>query len=363
MVADYLEFSDGTALAVGADAAPLRRIIDALEARGAAVGQVCPIPLLVAAAAVEDQADAQLMLINSGAWDADPTTGGYDLIELPKGRPTRWWWFADDDEALRAQLTTLTANQPTPLSVVVIGEPEPPMAVLQSFDALTPTRSRVEPYESAARHAGTLAQAGAEPWITLRRGDLAMPRQFEVYRKAAGALALAAALLLLAVAGVAHQRADQYRAFADDQRRRLVDVFEKTLENQSPPPAGAIRGRLRSERNKLAGMGGRGGGDLQQRLDQPSALEHLASVLRVVNQTNLRCRLLDLSIQPDLVRLDGQARSHVEAERLAVELREVGRFDVDPPKTKALPERGVSFLFRARPGEADQRQASAGDRP
>lgn len=359
MVADYVEFNDGAALAIGADLAPLRQIVDALDARGIAVGYITPIPLLVAAAAVEAGLETDLLLINSGAWDNDPATGGYDLVELRKGRPSRWWWFADDDRALRERLEELAADRASATPITVVGEQSEPMALLRSMEAIEPRESSLELWEGAAHRAGTLAQAGAAPWVNLRCDELAMPRQFEVYRKAAGALAIAVALLLLAVAGIAQWRATHYRAIADDHEQKLVEVFKETTGNDAVPPINAIRNRMLSVRNRQAGMGGRAG-DATDLLHQPSALTHLAAVLRVVNQTDLRCRLLDLNIQPDLLRLDGQARSHVEAERLAAEFRAVGRFDVDPPKTKALPERGVSFLLLARPAATDVRQAMNG---
>lgn len=75
---------------------------------------------------------------------------------------------------------------------------------------------------------------------------------------------------------------------------------------------------------------------------------HLQRVLGSL-PTDLRYRILDLNIQPNRIRLDGQARSHVEAERLAMALRQSGTYEVESPKTEVLKERGVSFLFNAIP--------------
>ena len=62
-----------------------------------------------------------------------------------------------------------------------------------------------------------------------------------------------------------------------------------------------------------------------------------------------RYRLLDLNIQPDLIRLEGQVQNHADADVVAAGLRQSGLYDVEPPKTQALKERGVGFAFTAIP--------------
>jgi hypothetical protein len=89
-------------------------------------------------------------------------------------------------------------------------------------------------------------------------------------------------------------------------------------------------------------------------------LWHLNEVLSSL-QTDQRFRLLELAIEPDLIRLDGQARSYAQAEQLAVKLRESNVYEVTAPETRALQDRGVSFLFTATPRlekDPDNKQAS-----
>jgi hypothetical protein len=112
------------------------------------------------------------------------------------------------------------------------------------------------------------------------------------------------------------------------------------------PPS--IKGRLASEKRRLEGLGGQAAGEALAAVQPISALTQLRDVLASL-PSDVRYRILDLSIEPDLVRLDGQARGHAEADRLAAALRQSGRFDVEPPKTQLLKEGGVSFLFTAKP--------------
>jgi hypothetical protein len=111
----------------------------------------------------------------------------------------------------------------------------------------------------------------------------------------------------------------------------------------------------------MAGLGGQGAGDAESAVPRtPSALVHLREVLKGL-PTGLRCRLLELSIQPDEVRLDGQARSHSEAEAIAVAIRQSGLYEVEPPKTETLRDQGVSFAFTAKSIAAPT--GPKGDRP
>jgi hypothetical protein len=55
------------------------------------------------------------------------------------------------------------------------------------------------------------------------------------------------------------------------------------------------------------------------------------------------------------------ARTHAEAEAMAAALRQCGLYDVEPPKTQAMKDQGVSFVFSAKPNAAPP--ASKGGEP
>ena len=102
----------------------------------------------------------------------------------------------------------------------------------------------------------------------------------------------------------------------------------------------------------MAGLGGQGTtGASNVALHPISALSHLRNLLANLPAT-VRFRILDLNIRPDAITVDGQARTHAEAEAIAIALRQCGIYEVEAPKTQAK-DPGVSFIFTAKPIQGD----------
>lgn len=349
-VADFLELPDGRAVGVCSALADLKPLVDAYENAGIPVRHVCPTALLMTQQLTAQHTDLDAVLIASG--DADRGTTDLDLLELHDHRPTHWWWFADDRTAAAERIALLTSQADRPAEAALLR-----IARLGS-DADEPGASpRLEPVEpdvadpdhAAALQAVRILDGIDEPWINLRRDQLAAPDPFDTYRRPVLALAAAVVLLLVSTIVIGQWRTAQYAAAATDLRAEQAEVFRDAMPGQRVPFAG-IRNRLESERRKLAGLGGRdtASGDDADALHRTSALTHLQHVLAAL-PTNVRFRLLDLSIEPDRIRVAGEAQSHADAERLVIALRQTGGYDVDPPETQALRDRGVSFSFAATP--------------
>jgi len=189
----------------------------------------------------------------------------------------------------------------------------------------------------------------AGPWVDLRCGAMATGGAGDALRKPLAALAVAAALALLCVCGIFLWRGQSYAAMADQSRRDQVGVFRETLPNQRVPRVG-ILGRLRSERQRRAVLGGQVDIVTPGSVPRPSALMQLHDVLAGL-PNGLRYRVMYLSCQPDLVRMEGEARSYADVDKLAAALRGATAYEVDPAKMQTLKKGGVSFIFTARPGE------------
>ena len=352
VVADYVDTGGGEAMGVCGELEKLREAVRALEAAGLDVRHICPAALLAAAYAAERHPQAGAVLIIGDGRDAP---AAYDLVELKKGKPARWWWFANDGPAARDRLSAWAAAQDAPAALVVVGQGDP-------SHVLPPERAGFGPVEveelgadhAAALHAAKVLAGAASPWTDLRRDALAAPDRYQAYRKPIGALAAGVMLLLVSVSGAMQWRGRQYEALGRRYLREQADVFKAALPDQRVPAS--IKGRLLSERRRLEGIGGQAAGDALAAIKPVSALAQLRGVLGSL-PADLRYRILDLSIQPDLVRVDGQARGHGEAERLATALRRSAAYDVEDPKTQALKEGGVSFLFTAKPRAAAPRGA------
>ncbi len=353
VVADYVPGTGGRALGVCALLAPVEPIVNAFEAAGVRVRHICPSAFLAAVHVVRCHAEgAGAVLVaeaNGGEGDSPPA---YDLVELRGGKPTDWWWFADDEAVVRKRLTAWTASEDRPGPVVALGDG----GATDLADLVPEPLERVElrdldRHRAAALHEAKLLEGDDSPWIDLRCDALAAPDPYRTYRRPLGALAAAVVFLLVCISGAAQWRGRRHLALREAYVSEQVDVFKEALPTQPVPRAG-IKGRLLSEKRKLAGIGGREpGGAVPEATDAPSALAHLRRVLGSL-PTDVRYRVLDLDIKPDYIRVDGQARDHAEAEGVAIAVRQSGHYEVQPPKTETLRKGGVSFLFTARPRRA-----------
>lgn len=359
VIADYVEAGHGQALGVCAETEWLRSIVGAFESVGVPVGPICPLALLAAADVLEQHPDAGGVLIGDGE-----VGRAYDLVELRGDRPARWWWHTADHAAVWTGVAGLSTESDRPLRLALLGCPSLVRDDARSIGSIELIETETTGQDTAGtRHAARLLAHGALPWIDLRRGALAAPGRYEVYRRPVLALAAAVVVLLVCASIAMHLHGRQYAALTDELRQEQVAVYR-----QATPDAGLVdvhfmERRLQSVKNQLAGLGGRAiGANDPNSLVPASALEHLYDVISGLPQ-DLRFRILDLDIQPERIIVDGEARSHIEAERIAGALRQTGLFEVDPPKTQSLTgHEGVSFLFSAKPVDPGTRPKEGGRR-
>ncbi len=341
-IADYVDEGSGEALGVCAPLAELKVIVGAFEAGGMTVQHICPAAFLAAAHAVEQLPEVGAVLVASTGAESPPV---FDLVELHRGAPNRWWWLSGDAGALRDRLAAWAASAEAPKRLVVVGGGDVPAP--QDVECIVPENADAD--RSAALHGAKILEGTASPWVSFRRDALAAPDPYRAYYRPLAALAAATALLLLCVSVVACWRGGIYASLGRASARQEGDAFREAMPNQRLPDAGNIKGRLLSERQKLAGLtglaAGRAGGP---GIESVSALVRLHDVLSRM-PSDVRYRILELSIQADRIRIDGEAPTHGDADRVAAALRQSGRYDVELPKKQALKDGGVSFLFVAKP--------------
>ncbi len=375
-VADYIELSGDTVLGVCCEYQRLREIVDAFDGAGIVIRHIVPKALLVASHVSEEVPDADAVLIANAphpsgeecaTHEAMASSNGtedtvtYDFIQFGKGKPVRWLWLSDDEPSVRSQLASCASSNGKPTQVVQVGD----LPRRSEYDAIEGVK-RIEldglsADEGAVRHAARVLQETSSPWVDLRRGPLAPPDRYEVYRKPLIAFAASVIALLLCVMAVTHYRGQQFDSMASEYQADQRNVFRRVLPNQHVPSTSrAIEMHLTRERGRLLALGGQSDGEGQTALILPeSALTHLVNLLDSL-PTSLRFRILELSIEPDLLRVDGEARSHVEAEQVATALRATGLYEVDPPRTQRLRDKGVSFAFSARPRSEPEKAGADG---
>ncbi|QNN21551.1 hypothetical protein HED60_04435 [Planctomycetales bacterium ZRK34] len=283
----------------------LELFIHELENEGIHIGWICPAAMLVGQQATD-----------TDSHDTDTVTfainGHTDILITHAGAPTGWY---------------IAPNQPDEIKQILQAE---------NLD----TAANID---DPCAHIGTcatqIATGNVQPWINLRRGPLAVGDSLRSVRRPLIALLVAVVLFMLCSAGVMLWRAQSYNQLANNYYARQLELLKTTLPGQRV--LAAPRLQLTSEHKRLAGV--RGSDDAPDLT--ASSLDDLVRLLESL-PIKLRFRLLELRLDPDRIIIDGQARSHSDADAIAKALRQRGQFNVAPPRTQALKDGGVSFVLQ-----------------
>jgi type II secretory pathway component PulL len=343
LTADFLPAEGGRALGVAVETQGLRAILDALAERGVAVDAVCPTALLALWQALRGQnVPADLVIV------ADEHRA--DIFRLVDGRPVAWTTAPAEAQALvravQADLLAHPTDGADPEMLIAGPLPETLAETLRRETGLALHRTAEDTpvVALAAAAAAPLLREEGAGWVNLARGALARPdRLARVHRPLKAVLALGLALLAVVAAGAAW-RTWQYECEAD----RLVEaqrgVFARLYPNTAVPVG--VRRWLASEDARLAGVSGAGAV-----VPEPhAAIERLRQVVAGL-PADLRLRVVDVRIDPAEVYVEGQARSHADAEKIGRGIGGQG-LAMDPPRTENLAGGGVAFTLVGRPGEA-----------
>ena len=334
IVADFMHH-DGDTLAVVAQIAHLEPWLAALENQGVRIRSISPTALLAAqhlAPTVESDS-AQLCVLWGHA-------NQVEWFVLASGQLRAWQLVPSQPSAVVQRLNLRSLEQVESPRVMAIDLPPEVLAAVASLPDVQLLDGPATPLLEAATLAAGDILSGKQPlWFELRRDRLA-PR--DRYRPIRGplrfAMISAAALLLLASAGL-QIRAARYESLLNQHEGRQADLFREALPGQ-PIPVG-IQSRLESESAKLAGLKG----DATDLAGQRSALAMLYDVLAACPEQT-RVRILEMRLQRTRVDLEGELRSHADADVLATALRQRG-FQVEPPRTQQLPGQGVAVRLTA----------------
>lgn len=350
IVADYVCIGKDQALGVCCELSDLAETLDALALAGVNVRHICPMAFLIAADAARELPGADGVLVAH-----DDIRSGWDLVPLASGKPQNWWWLADDGPELDERLTAWAASfERAPRLAVLAGDPSALASVVpDGIDVLE--SDQAEPASRAAREGAKVLAGERSPWADLRRDALAPPQRWGTYRRPVTALVAAMAGLLICISVAMCWRGRGYASLADRYSRRQVAAFREVFADRRVPPD--IETRLRAHHRKLAHLSGRSlGEDELLAMRSPGALTQLRQILAAL-PGDVRYRILDLKIEQTRIRVEGEARDYADAERVALALRDSGRYDVELPHTETLRERGVSFDFSARPIQTDKQEA------
>lgn len=364
--------SFGDAFAVACRSEALRQWVEALADRGVTVDHIAPTVLLAIQAFVHpprgiaevvppespeppEPPESPKPTAGAPAWDAVvwEEDGLVELLCLREGRPEAWYSLPPEVQDIVVRLRLLALRHNAPLRVAARGVTPATLDALRNEASLI--LEAVPPlalHEGALRTAVAAADGDCTLWIDLARGDLAgHDRHRRMRRPLLAALTAAVVLLTVTTAGLLY-RAHRYEAIAGDYQARQEALFRQLYPSQVVPMA--VRSRLESEQRRLRGLSG----DVNELTAQPSALQQLHDLL-VRLPGELRFRLMEVRLEGQRVYLEGQARSHADAEAIAAALRRQHGFTLEPPRTENLAGQGVAFTLSGTPPTPAMARAEA----
>lgn len=332
-------------LGVGVAAEHVLPFVNALESAGFSIAAIAPSALI---ALQSVPPPSSLPAAHAMIWQ-DGSEAELFLVD-DHGHLTAWTRCPASAEAIEPNVLAGAAIvDPAPILCRTIDCDPSLVADLQASGRL-----RVEPIDNgsaidiaAVNTMVKLAKGNVTPWPDLQTGPLAPKDPIRRVRTPLLVAIAASILVALSVAGVCLHSAATYRAQAGANQRLLDDLYRQAL---GKPPNGAdVRARLVSEERRLRALSG----DAQLDATRPaSALAMMRSVLGALPR-DLRYRVLDLRIEPDGLQVEGQARSHGDADAIAMAVRRDGSFLIDAPRTEARgtsgDRQGVSFTLTGKP--------------
>ena len=232
----------------------LAPLVEALEARGVAVEAICPASLL----ALQHRLAAPGTKVVGGESDDAavwPAGDQVELVWLDAGKPRGWYLLPGGPKDLLQHLGLEALNAGRPLGVLAWGLSPEISDVLARLPDVRVTPSDAAPSDSDAVTTAASVLAGtSEPWVNLRRDDLAVRDRLRLVRRPLTFAAAGVVLCVLSACAALLWRADRYDRLASRYADEQQEVFRQIFPRQPLPPD--VRSRLASEERNLRGLSG-----------------------------------------------------------------------------------------------------------
>lgn len=347
MVADFLmpmaasgaHRAGGLLLGVATATDRVQPLVKALEARQLSVPWVIPeaIALLQEIWGAATAADADAIAL--------PLRDRVEVFLFRDGRIAQWYTAAPEADAilrgLRLHAVALERRPRLALGDTIAGPWLQDVREECSVIALGEDHAAAAPEPTILAAVERWASGQAEPWINLRRDALGIGDRWRPWRRPWGRMLAALMVLALSVVVSCLWRGYHYAKAADADEARQQAQYRQAYPNRPLPPD--LRLHLEREHQRLRGLSG----SAAVMAEQQSALLMAYDTLRRL-PLETRFRLIELRFGPQDFVLEGQGRSHGDADLIATALRKQRGFVVDPPRTEQLSSGGVGFIVSGR---------------
>jgi len=331
LCADYVSLGkDNLGIALKTDS--INKIVDTFESIGFLIDLVVPWSFLIIQSTFSNSNNnPDVVMVQE--------RDGWAWVEMKNHKPSRHHRIPNhqDSMSLRAELFAKKDIQETHICLLTENDDRLSLFADIFGKNIRSTSLRID-IDNLSNFVQQCTRGIKEPWINLRTGSLASTDPIRRVRKYLNTALLSLILLLIICAASMWTKGRQYAELTDTLASKQSELYLQALPGRIVPSNPAYR--LESEVRQLVAITG-------QDASQPqlfSGLEILYEVMRRLPR-KLRYRITEIRIDQDRLLLQGEARSHSQADILASALRTQSGFSIEPPRTEQLRTTGVSFTL------------------
>ena len=329
---DFVEGSQH-ALGVCVQTTQVAPIVESLEQLGVVVEQICPTTLL---------ALQGWLTASDEAVQTDMAVWGYgdylELFFLDNGVPIAWKTAHKHPKEVLLQLRIMAIEYGGALRIRVNQVDQEIIDRFASELGCQVVSTDHDTVQEMAVRSACDRSPESSAWINLRRDALDTGDSIRHIRQPLMAVIVTFVLFLAFLSGGMWWRSVQYGRIVDRYEVQQQALFRQLFPDQSVPTN--IKSRIVSEHRRLASLRG----ETSQLATEKSSLLVLRDLLTNFPK-GLRYRILELKLDGGRLYLEGQVRSHSDADAITASLNQMAWFEIEPPRTEKLADKGVGFTI------------------
>jgi hypothetical protein len=313
-------------LAVAMDVIRIGSLVEAVERLRCNVQFIVPYSMLMVEHAV---ADKSLPCPSISIWlPSDPQPNSQaEIIVIDASHTVRNWQLTEMNADAISRSLSFIGEEYSAFPVLVLGTNNKLVQQLQ-FIREGVAAQRIEGEQLARMRTATLLSGRDEPWIDLRRDQLAASDRLRRHRGPLARLVFAMMVLLLTICGTLLWQASKYQSLIEQVEQKQQDLFRSAFPGQRVPSA--ILGRLRSEHAKA--MGVRRLADSKS--PSPSVLKIFPAIMDSL-AVDFPFEVKEIRMEAGKVSIELELLSQEDAGHVAAALAKNG-FVVEPPATTLI---------------------------
>ncbi len=340
IVGDFILLDD-RCIGVCTETSHLNSLIDAIESRGFFVGSICPAALLALQNRMKsaDAREANIMLWAAGEH--------IDMFMLKNGKPIAWHMIPAEPDDVATRLKMLAYSYATE-QISLLGD-SVGREIIERCSAMPNVQLMPESepagdlYHQAWDTVSQLSDGKLKPIVDLRRDALASKHQYRKIKTPLTAAVVCLVFMLMVVGGSLFWMSHQYIGHVGVLRHQLNADYKRGLPEGRPTERTSVMVKeLEDELSILQAQSGNASGIIET----SSALRILVDLVNSFPpKDQVHFRLVKLRISGNDVRMEGEAQTHQDAGKISEAISRSGKFNMQPPRTTSLRDRGVNFTM------------------